>query len=129
TGRWAIEFSARAVTRRSPSTKDGQRRAHAASRLLVYAELSRLFRRRGRRHPGFPRRQAGARDHVTLTGASIGASAPSPTVADRAGRTSPRRRRAAHLLLAAPAHLPAEPAHLLLAAPTHPTDWMAERAR
>jgi D-isomer specific 2-hydroxyacid dehydrogenase, NAD binding domain/D-isomer specific 2-hydroxyacid dehydrogenase, catalytic domain len=62
----------RAAARRASATQDEQRRAHAASRLRGDAELSRLFWRRGRRHPGFPRRQAGARDRVTLTGAGVG---------------------------------------------------------
>src|SRR5262245_50327842 len=50
----------RAAAHRSSAAQDGQCRAHAASRLRGAAELPRLFRRRGRRHPRVSRRQAGA---------------------------------------------------------------------
>ena len=43
-----------------PLRRDRQRRHHAASRLRLRAELPGLFRRRGRGHPRFSRRQAGA---------------------------------------------------------------------
>ena len=50
----------RAAAARPSAAQARQCRAHAASRLRLAAELPRLFRRRGRRHPRLPRRQAGA---------------------------------------------------------------------
>ena len=43
----------RAAAGGSSAAQDGQRRAHAASRLCGDAELPHLFRRRGRGHPRF----------------------------------------------------------------------------
>jgi phosphoglycerate dehydrogenase-like enzyme len=55
----------RAAAARSSAAQDGQCGHHAASRLRLRAELSRLFFRRGRRHPRLSGRQARSRDDVT----------------------------------------------------------------